>query len=107
MKTLESIRDHVIFELRYNQIYQLKTTKEKGDKCKEMKEAGECTDIKVAEKCYKTCYNCGYFGVQCKDKMPSKKCKKMMKAGKCEDEKIAKKCMKTCDKCEEEPKKSK
>ena len=72
-----------------------------------MMEAGECTDMKVAEICYKTCYNCGYFGGKCKDKMSSKKCKKMAKAGKCEDEKIAKKCMKTCDKCEEEPKKSK
>ena len=69
-----------------------------------MMEAGKCTDMKVAEICYKTCYNCGYFG--CQDQMPSKKCKKMVKAGKCEDEKIAKKCMKTCDKCEEEPKKS-
>ena len=73
---------------------------EKEDKCKEMMEAGKCTNMKVAKICYKTCYNCGYFGGKCKDKMPSKKCKQIMKAGKCEDKKIAKKCMKTCNMCD-------
>merc|ERR550534_1196945 len=58
--------------------------KEKKDKCKEMMEAGECTDIKLRKYATRLVIIVVILVVNAKIRCLLKKCKKMMKAGKCE-----------------------